>query len=103
MEIFDKDEILNESKDIIDRARHVDALINSRGWGIFMDLVEREINTLKDIDKISGEIQLEGNKKAKKIIEKIIAELQSYIADGETQAHIIDKLTPNSETSGTAK
>lgn len=52
--------------------KDIKSIKESPSWNDYQDFVNEEIAKLEDIQKINGEIQLEANKKAVKVIRDIL-------------------------------
>lgn len=89
---MDKETAEQNAKPIIARGMAVETLMTSNGWEIWTELLNKKLAEACDIYKITTIKELDGAKKAKRIITDALKELESYIHEAHSQADFINTI-----------
>lgn len=89
---MEKDIVLKNANEVLEKSRHLDALFSSKGWEIYCQLLEKEVEALKDITEIKTIQDLKANQKAVKIWKNISNKLLSIKDAGSEATNVIEKL-----------
>lgn len=89
---MDKEDIKSDAKEVIDRGRLLESLLNSKGWEVFHELWQEKIDKLTDISNLQNEVDLQAAKKIKDFFKELTREIDSMINDALDAAELVENI-----------